>query len=47
MPWLDDVVRARHVEAVKKRHQLDLRQGAGWVELPWALARKYPNAGRE
>ena len=21
--------------------------GAGWVELPWALARKYPNAGRE
>jgi len=24
-----------------------LLRGAGWVELPWALARKYPNAGRE
>src|SRR5947208_881904 len=23
------------------------RPRAGWVELPWALARKYPNAGRE
>jgi len=38
---------ARHLEAVKKQHDVDLRQGAGWVELPWALARKYPNAGRE
>jgi integron integrase len=35
---------AHHLEGV---HQLDLRHGAGWVELPWALARKYPNAGRE
>jgi integron integrase len=24
----------------------DLRRGAGWVELPFALGRKYPNAGR-
>jgi len=38
---------ARHLEHVRKQHQVDLRQGAGWVELPWALARKYPNAGRE
>jgi integron integrase len=38
---------ARHLDGVKKQHDLDLRQGAGWVELPWALARKYPNAGRE
>jgi integron integrase len=37
----------RHLEAVKRQHAVDLRQGAGWVELPWALARKYPNAGRE
>jgi integron integrase len=37
----------RHLEAVKRQHDVDLRQGAGWVELPWALARKYPNAGRE
>src|SRR5262245_57376754 len=38
---------ARHLEMVKQQHQADLRHGAGWVELPWALARKYPNAGRE
>jgi integrase len=38
---------ARHLELVKKQHDRDLRQDAGWVELPWALARKYPNAGRE
>jgi site-specific recombinase XerC len=28
-------------------HQLDLRDGAGWVELPEAFARKSPAAGRE
>jgi integron integrase len=28
-------------------HQSDLAQGAGWVELPRALHRKQPNAGRE
>ena len=38
---------ARHLEGVKRQHQFDLKHGAGWVELPWALARKYPNAGRE
>jgi integron integrase len=38
---------ARHLDTVKKQHEHDLRRGAGWVELPWALARKYPNAGRE
>ena len=37
----------RHLEMVKRQHEADLRHGAGWVELPWALARKYPNAGRE
>jgi integrase len=37
----------RHLEMVKRQHQADLRHGAGWVELPWALARKYPNAGHE
>jgi integron integrase len=37
----------RHLEAVKQQHEMDLRHGAGWVELPSALARKYPNAGRE
>jgi integron integrase len=38
---------ARHLQAVRAQHQRDLRHGAGWVELPTALARKYPNAGRE
>ncbi len=36
---------AGHLEAVKLRHRSDLVHGAGWVELPGALARKYPNAG--
>jgi len=38
---------ARHLQMVKRQHECDLRGGAGWVELPWALARKYPNAGWE
>jgi len=38
---------ARHLEFVRAQHQADLARGAGWVELPMALARKYPNAGRE
>ncbi len=35
------------VERVREVHEKDRRNGAGWVELPYALARKYPNAGRE
>jgi integrase len=49
-----DALRARHgsrrTEKVVRRvdsHDADLRDGAGWVELPSALARKYPNAGLE
>lgn len=38
---------APHMAAVEQRHEADVRQGAGWVELPSALARKYPNAGHE
>ena len=37
----------RHLEAVQRQHAVDLTQGAGWVELPDALARKYPNAGSQ
>ncbi len=47
LPTIISVDLTRHLDIVKKQHDLDLRQGAGWVELPWALARKYPNAGRE
>ena len=38
---------ARHLETVQEQHRRDLQYGAGWVELPTALNRKYPNAGRE
>ena len=38
---------AAHLEGAREQHQADLRHGAGWVELPGALLRKYPNAGRE
>jgi integron integrase len=37
----------RQLTRVRDLHQRDLGLGAGWVELPFALARKYPNAGRE
>jgi integrase len=38
---------ARHLDGVREQHVSDLQHGAGWVELPTALGRKYPNAGRE
>jgi integron integrase len=37
----------RQLARVRSLHERDLRAGAGWVELPHALGRKYPNAGRE
>ena len=37
----------RHLAGVRAQHQRDLAAGAGWVELPYALLRKYPNAGRD
>lgn len=36
-----------HLVTVKKLHEIDLATGNGMVELPYALARKYPNADRE
>ena len=38
---------ARHLAGVRAQHERDLAAGAGWVELPYALLRKYPNAARE
>lgn len=35
-----------HLQVVRRLHQADLGAGAGWVELPGALADKYPSAGR-
>lgn len=37
---------ARQIEAVRELHARDVAEGAGWVELPDALARKAPSAGR-
>jgi integron integrase len=37
----------RHLEDVRELHQQDLARGAGAVNLPSALAAKYPNAERE
>jgi integron integrase len=36
-----------HLQQVKHLYQQDLQRGNGLVNLPFALARKYPNAGRE
>ena len=36
-----------HLARVKLIHQQDLQKGYGDVYLPFALARKYPNAARE
>ena len=38
---------AQHLDLARRQHERDLALGAGWVELPGALTRKYPNAGRE
>jgi len=36
-----------HLDQVKRQHDADLCRGAGWVELPASLGRKYPAAGRD
>jgi len=36
-----------HLERVRELHQKDLAAGAGEARLPGALARKYPNAGKD
>jgi integrase len=37
---------ARHLEAAKQQHELDVHQGAGWVELPggWRASTRTPAA---
>lgn len=37
----------RHLAKVKMQHEQDVRDGFGSVHLPFALARKFPNAERE
>lgn len=36
-----------HLRRVRETHRSDLAASAGYVELPTALSRKYPNAARE
>lgn len=36
-----------HLERVRRLHLRDLKDGFGEVHLPFALARKYPNTGKE
>ena len=38
---------AGHIVRMREQHSRDLATGAGRVELPTAIARKYPNASRE
>jgi integron integrase len=38
---------AKHLDAIKRLHQRDIERGLGRVTLPYALERKYPNAGME
>ena len=37
----------RHLETVRRQHELDVQAGCGEVYLPGALARKWPNAAKE
>jgi integron integrase len=37
----------KHLDRVRRLHARDLKAGFGRVQLPGALARKYPNADRE
>ncbi len=36
-----------HLERVRRQHDRDLKRGAGSVELPYAISRKYPRAAWE
>jgi len=36
-----------HLERIERQHRADLEGNAGFVALPGALARKYPNANQE
>ncbi len=46
-PLLVRTVLPSWLAGVKRLHEQDLAAGSGDVFLPYALARKYPNAGRE
>lgn len=37
----------KHISAVKKVHSQDIQEGWGYVQLPFAISKKYPNANRQ
>ena len=37
----------KDLKRVRRQHERDLSRGAGFVELPFALSEKYPNAAKE
>ena len=47
LPTIVKSTLACHLEVVQAQHRRDFSRGAGWVELPDAVGRKYPNAGRD
>jgi integron integrase len=47
LPAHNESLLVSHLTVAQAQHARDLKSGAGWVELPHALAAKYPNAGRE
>jgi integron integrase len=47
LPQVLETPLRQQLDQVRAQHQGDLGAGAGWVELPAALGRKYPRAGRE
>lgn len=47
MPTFARDLLQKHLEAVHRQHQEDLKLGLGRVLLPGGLDRKYPNAGKE
>jgi integron integrase len=47
LPTMIAAVLSMHLGRVRAQHQRDVANGAGWVDLPGALARKLPTAGRD
>jgi site-specific recombinase XerD len=47
LPAVAEATLHEHLDRAQAQHARDLAAGAGWVELPGALGRKLPNAGRE
>ncbi len=37
----------KHISSVKKIHNFDIQDGWGYVQLPCAISKKYPNANRQ